>query len=124
VQGTRPLPRGLPGGGRRHDRFSLSPPFRVDVATGDDATALAFQQLRAERWAKAAAQHTACDAGRTRRTASLLPRLLQLRQRLLAEGGQLVFVGLQDQPVQVLRLTGAYDLLVAGPADTADVAAA
>ncbi|MBL1087467.1 STAS domain-containing protein [Streptomyces actinomycinicus] len=50
--------------------------------------------------------------------------LLQLRQRLLAEGGQLVVVGLQDQPAQVLRLTGAYDLLVAGPADTADVAAA
>ncbi|MFF0086617.1 DUF6207 family protein [Streptomyces canus] len=35
----------------------------VDVAAADDATALAFQQLLADRWATAPAQHTTRDAG-------------------------------------------------------------
>ena len=35
----------------------------VDVAAGDDATALAFQQLLAERWATATAETTTRDAG-------------------------------------------------------------
>ncbi|MFE5405228.1 STAS domain-containing protein [Streptomyces sp. NPDC056580] len=39
--------------------------------------------------------------------------LLQLHQRLDAEGGRLLVSGLQDQPTRVLYLTGAYDLLVA-----------
>ncbi|MGW3650009.1 DUF6207 family protein [Streptomyces sp. NPDC000878] len=34
----------------------------VDVAAADDATALAFQQLLAERWATATAEHTTRDA--------------------------------------------------------------
>ncbi|WP_237693697.1 MULTISPECIES: DUF6207 family protein [unclassified Streptomyces] len=41
----------------------------VDVAAADDATALAFQQLLADRWATATAEHTTRDA---RRTAALL----------------------------------------------------
>ncbi|MFJ3234267.1 STAS domain-containing protein [Streptomyces sp. NPDC086787] len=44
--------------------------------------------------------------------------LLQQRRRFLAEGGQLTAADLQDQPVQVLRLTGAYDLLVPGTTST------
>ncbi|MER6374432.1 DUF6207 family protein [Streptomyces mirabilis] len=35
----------------------------VDVAAADDETALAFQQLLAERWATASAQHTTRDVG-------------------------------------------------------------
>jgi hypothetical protein len=35
----------------------------VDVAAAGDATALAFQQLLADRWATAPAQHTTRDAG-------------------------------------------------------------
>ncbi|MEV5842248.1 DUF6207 family protein [Streptomyces sp. NPDC051985] len=35
----------------------------VDVAAADDATALAFQQLLADRWATSLAQHTTRDAG-------------------------------------------------------------
>ncbi|MFF2102289.1 DUF6207 family protein [Streptomyces sp. NPDC058202] len=35
----------------------------VDVAAADDATALAFQQLLAERWATATAERTTRDAG-------------------------------------------------------------
>ncbi|MFI6254403.1 DUF6207 family protein [Streptomyces sp. NPDC051016] len=35
----------------------------VDIAAADDATALAFQQLLADRWATATAQRTTRDAG-------------------------------------------------------------
>ncbi|MEE1797556.1 DUF6207 family protein [Streptomyces sp. JV176] len=35
----------------------------VDVATADAATALAFQQMLADRWATATAQRTTRDAG-------------------------------------------------------------
>ena len=35
----------------------------VDVAAAADATALAFQQLLADRWATATAEHTTRDAG-------------------------------------------------------------
>ncbi|MDT0567018.1 DUF6207 family protein [Streptomyces sp. DSM 3412] len=35
----------------------------VDVAVADDDTALAFQQLLAERWATATAERTTRDAG-------------------------------------------------------------
>ena len=35
----------------------------VDVAAADDATALAFQQLLADRWATATAEGTTRDAG-------------------------------------------------------------
>ncbi|MFD5341459.1 DUF6207 family protein [Streptomyces hawaiiensis] len=35
----------------------------VDVAAADDDTALAFQQLLADRWATSLAQHTTRDAG-------------------------------------------------------------
>ncbi|MBP2056749.1 hypothetical protein J2Z21_009768 [Streptomyces griseochromogenes] len=35
----------------------------VDVAAADDATALTFQQLLADRWATSPAQHTTRDAG-------------------------------------------------------------
>ncbi|MFF4402570.1 DUF6207 family protein [Streptomyces sp. NPDC001480] len=35
----------------------------VDVAAADDATALAFQQLLADRWATATAEHTTRDVG-------------------------------------------------------------
>ncbi|WP_318275537.1 DUF6207 family protein [Streptomyces pharetrae] len=35
----------------------------VDVAAADDATALAFQQLLADRWAPATAETTTRDAG-------------------------------------------------------------
>ncbi|OIJ87873.1 hypothetical protein BIV25_37660 [Streptomyces sp. MUSC 14] len=35
----------------------------VDVAAADDDTALAFQQLLADRWATSPAQHTTRDAG-------------------------------------------------------------
>ncbi|MFJ3799857.1 DUF6207 family protein [Streptomyces sp. NPDC090088] len=35
----------------------------VDVAAADDATALAFQQLLADRWATSLARHTTRDAG-------------------------------------------------------------
>ncbi|MEV8547700.1 DUF6207 family protein [Streptomyces sp. NPDC051572] len=35
----------------------------VDVAAPDDATALAFQQLLADRWATATAEHTTLDVG-------------------------------------------------------------
>ncbi|MFF5654458.1 DUF6207 family protein [Streptomyces collinus] len=35
----------------------------VDIAAADDATALAFQQLLAERWATATAERTTRDAG-------------------------------------------------------------
>jgi hypothetical protein len=38
-------------------------PVVVDVAVADDATPLAFQQLFADRWAAATAQHTTRDAG-------------------------------------------------------------
>ncbi|MFJ9153415.1 DUF6207 family protein [Streptomyces sp. NPDC102270] len=35
----------------------------VDVAAADDATALAFQQLLADRWPAATAERTTRDAG-------------------------------------------------------------
>ncbi|CAM5316176.1 DUF6207 family protein [Streptomyces aurantiogriseus] len=35
----------------------------VDVAAADDATALAFQQLLADGWPTATAEHTTRDAG-------------------------------------------------------------
>ncbi|MFF4138056.1 DUF6207 family protein [Streptomyces mirabilis] len=35
----------------------------VDVAAADDATALAFQQLLADRWTASPALHTTRDAG-------------------------------------------------------------
>ncbi|MFF7452075.1 MULTISPECIES: DUF6207 family protein [unclassified Streptomyces] len=35
----------------------------IDVAAADDTTALAFQQLLADRWATSPAQHTTRDAG-------------------------------------------------------------
>ncbi|MFJ7305658.1 DUF6207 family protein [Streptomyces sp. NPDC099088] len=35
----------------------------VDIAAADDATALAFQQLLAERWATATAERTTRDVG-------------------------------------------------------------
>lgn len=35
----------------------------VDVAAADDDTALAFQQMLADRWATATAEHTTRDAG-------------------------------------------------------------
>ncbi|MEV5049336.1 DUF6207 family protein [Streptomyces griseoincarnatus] len=35
----------------------------VDIAAADDATALAFQHLLADRWATSPAQHTTRDAG-------------------------------------------------------------
>ncbi|MEV7862957.1 DUF6207 family protein [Streptomyces hirsutus] len=35
----------------------------VDIASADEATALAFQQLLAKRWATATAQHTTRDVG-------------------------------------------------------------
>ncbi|MGW2643102.1 DUF6207 family protein [Streptomyces sp. NPDC001348] len=35
----------------------------VDVAAADDATALAFQHLLADRWSTAAAEHTTRYAG-------------------------------------------------------------
>ncbi|MDN0200778.1 DUF6207 family protein [Streptomyces sp. S.PNR 29] len=35
----------------------------VDVAAADDAPALAFQQMLADRWARATAEHTTRDAG-------------------------------------------------------------
>lgn len=35
----------------------------VDVAAADDATALAFQQLLADRWATATAERTTHDVG-------------------------------------------------------------
>lgn len=41
----------------------VSQPGLVDVAAADDATALAFQQLLADRWATATAQHMVRDAG-------------------------------------------------------------
>ncbi|MDN0199988.1 DUF6207 family protein [Streptomyces sp. S.PNR 29] len=37
----------------------------VDVAAADDATALAFQRLLADRWATAMAEHTARDAAQS-----------------------------------------------------------
>ncbi|WMD06378.1 DUF6207 family protein [Streptomyces sp. FXY-T5] len=37
--------------------------FVVDVAAADDATALAFQQLLADRWATATAEQSTRDAG-------------------------------------------------------------
>ncbi|MGW5046986.1 STAS domain-containing protein [Streptomyces griseoluteus] len=48
--------------------------------------------------------------------------LLQLHHRLLAGGRQLVIVGLQEQPTQVLLLTGAYDVLFPSSADEPDTA--
>ncbi|WP_055489088.1 STAS domain-containing protein [Streptomyces sp. TP-A0356] len=38
--------------------------------------------------------------------------LLQLRRRLLAEGGRLVVTGLQKQPARLLHLTETYELLI------------
>ncbi|MFE9360921.1 DUF6207 family protein [Streptomyces olivaceoviridis] len=38
----------------------------VDVAVTDDVTALAFQQLLADRWATSPAQHTRRDVGEPR----------------------------------------------------------
>ncbi|WUO00751.1 DUF6207 family protein (plasmid) [Streptomyces sp. NBC_00299] len=51
------------------------PGLVVDVAAADDETALAFQQLLAERWATATAERTARDAGGAWRPAALLPGL-------------------------------------------------
>ncbi|MFJ4620771.1 DUF6207 family protein [Streptomyces sp. NPDC088812] len=44
-----------------------------DVAAADDATALAFQQLLADRWATATAERTTRDLGRARCSAALPP---------------------------------------------------
>ena len=41
----------------------VSRPGLVDVAAADDDTALAFQQMLAEQWATATAEHTTRDAG-------------------------------------------------------------
>ncbi|MGA5732448.1 STAS domain-containing protein [Streptomyces seoulensis] len=57
-------------------------------------------------------------SGVTFMDSSGLNHLLQLHLRLLVEGRQLVIAGLQDQPTQVLLLTGAYDALVTRSADT------
>ncbi|MFJ6907286.1 STAS domain-containing protein [Streptomyces griseoluteus] len=46
--------------------------------------------------------------------------LLRLHHRLRAEGRHLVIAGLQDQPTQVLLLTGAYDVLIPRAADAPD----
>ncbi|MGW2637023.1 STAS domain-containing protein [Streptomyces sp. NPDC001348] len=40
--------------------------------------------------------------------------LLQLRRRLLAEGGRLLVTGLRHQPARLLHLTETYDLLTTG----------
>jgi hypothetical protein len=53
----------------------------VDVAAADDATALAFQQLLAERWATATAEQTTRDAGQP---GVRLRCYLDLRQPLTA----------------------------------------
>ncbi|MYY80825.1 MULTISPECIES: DUF6207 family protein [unclassified Streptomyces] len=53
----------------------------VDVAAADDTTALAFQQLLADRWATATAQHTTRDAGEP---GVRLRCYLDLRQELTA----------------------------------------
>lgn len=45
--------------------------------------------------------------------------LLQLRRRLLAEGGRLLVTGLQHQPARLLLLTETYDLLTTGSDGTA-----
>ncbi|MER5374929.1 DUF6207 family protein [Streptomyces sp. NPDC002553] len=50
----------------------------VDVAATDDATALVFQQLLADRWATATAEQTTRDAGQPGR----LRGYLDLRQEL------------------------------------------
>jgi hypothetical protein len=49
----------------------------VDVAATDDETALTFQQLLAERWATATAQHTVRE---TEEPGVRLPCYLDLRQ--------------------------------------------
>ncbi|MFE3928024.1 DUF6207 family protein [Streptomyces sp. YIM B13508] len=51
----------------------------VDVAAADDATALAFQQMLADRWATATAQQTTRDAGQS---GVRLRCYLDLRQEL------------------------------------------
>ncbi|MEH0590086.1 DUF6207 family protein [Streptomyces sp. B21-106] len=53
----------------------------VDVAAADDDTALAFQQLLAERWATATAEQTTWDAGQP---GVRLRCYLDLRQQLTA----------------------------------------
>ncbi|QYX75131.1 DUF6207 family protein [Streptomyces akebiae] len=53
----------------------------VDVAAADDATALAFQQLLADRWATATAEQTTRDAGQP---GVRLRCYLDLRQQLTA----------------------------------------
>ncbi|MEU0119447.1 DUF6207 family protein [Streptomyces bobili] len=53
----------------------------VDVAAADDATALAFQQLLADRWATATAEQTTRDAGQP---GVRLRCYLDLRQQLAA----------------------------------------
>ncbi|MFJ4276128.1 DUF6207 family protein [Streptomyces coelicoflavus] len=55
----------------------------VDVAAANDATALAFQQLLAERWATATAQETVRDAGQS---GVRLRCFLDLRQELTPAG--------------------------------------
>ncbi|MFF3350718.1 DUF6207 family protein [Streptomyces sp. NPDC002779] len=51
----------------------------VDVAAADDATALAFQQMLADRWATATAEQTTRDAGQP---GVRLRCYLDLRQQL------------------------------------------
>ncbi|MFJ9026147.1 DUF6207 family protein [Streptomyces sp. NPDC102259] len=53
----------------------------VDVAAADDATALAFQKLLADRWATATAEQTTRDAGQP---GVRLRCYLDLRQELTA----------------------------------------
>ncbi|MDX2557245.1 DUF6207 family protein [Streptomyces stelliscabiei] len=53
----------------------------VDVAAADDATVLAFQQMLADRWATATAQHTTRDTGQP---GVRLRCYLDLRQELNA----------------------------------------
>ncbi|MFF8974970.1 DUF6207 family protein [Streptomyces sp. NPDC014995] len=57
----------------------------VDVAAADDDTALAFQQLLAERWAAATAEQTTRDAGQP---GVRLRCYLDLRQELTGRRGR------------------------------------
>jgi hypothetical protein len=66
----------------------------VDVAAADDATALAFQQLLAERWATATAEQTTRDAGHP---GVRLRCYLDLRQSLTAA----VVVGPTMEPTTI-----------------------
>ncbi|WMD06392.1 DUF6207 family protein [Streptomyces sp. FXY-T5] len=68
--------------------------FVVDVAAADDATALAFQQLLADRWATATAEQSTRDAGQA---GVRLRCYLDLRQQLTAAA----VVGPTMEPIKV-----------------------